>query len=161
MYFASLRCTSPTFVSSVVNTIASLTFVIAVALRLEVLDIRNPRGMAKIIGTLVSLAGVTIMTLYKGHAIVNIWHPLLHIQRNTTIHENWLKGSVLTVASCISWSLFYIMQAFTLKRYPAPLSLTTWMSFIGGAQSAIFTALLPHKSAAWTIGLNIDLWSTI
>lgn len=33
MYFASLRYTSPTFVASMVNTIASLTFVIAVVLR--------------------------------------------------------------------------------------------------------------------------------
>ncbi|XLR00770.1 hypothetical protein HN51_055583 [Arachis hypogaea] len=34
MYFASLRYTSPTFVASIVNVIASLTFIIAVVLRL-------------------------------------------------------------------------------------------------------------------------------
>jgi hypothetical protein len=33
MYFASLKYTSPTFVTSVVNTIASMTFVIAIILR--------------------------------------------------------------------------------------------------------------------------------
>lgn len=33
MYFASLKYTSATFVTSVVNTIPSLTFVIALALR--------------------------------------------------------------------------------------------------------------------------------
>lgn len=33
MYFTSLRYTSPTFVSSMVNTIASMTFVIALCLR--------------------------------------------------------------------------------------------------------------------------------
>lgn len=33
MYFVSMRYTSPTFVASMVNTIASLTFVIAVVLR--------------------------------------------------------------------------------------------------------------------------------
>lgn len=36
MYFASLRYTSPTFVASTVNTIASLTFVIAVVLRYRI-----------------------------------------------------------------------------------------------------------------------------
>ncbi|KAG6668668.1 hypothetical protein I3843_01G179100 [Carya illinoinensis] len=161
MYFASLRYTSPTFVASMVNTIASLTFVIAVVLRLEVLDIRHPRGMAKVLGTLISLAGAMTMTLYKGSLMRNLWQPLIRIQGNAATHENWLKGSLLTVASCITWSIWYIMQAFTLKRYPAQLSLTAWMSFIGGAQSAVFTVIIEHKPAAWTIGFNIDFWSTI
>lgn len=53
------------------------------------------------------------------------------------------------------------MQAITLKRYPAQLSLTTWMSFIGAAQSAVFTVCIEHKRAAWTVGFNIDLWSIL
>ncbi|XP_052188853.1 uncharacterized protein LOC127799143 [Diospyros lotus] len=161
MYFTSLGFTSPTFVASMVNTIASLTFIIAVVLRLEALDLQNPRGIAKVLGTLVSLAGVTIMTLYKGPTLRNIWHPLIHLQGKTTIKEDWLKGSILTVASCITWSIWYIMQAFTLKRYPAQLSLTTWMSFVGAIQSAVFTAFVERKAATWTIGFNIDFWSTI
>uniref|UniRef100_A0A803KSV1 WAT1-related protein n=1 Tax=Chenopodium quinoa TaxID=63459 RepID=A0A803KSV1_CHEQI len=161
MYFASLKYTSPTFVASMINTIASLTFVIAVALKMEVLDIWNPRGAAKVLGTLISLGGVMAMTLYKGSVIKNIWKPLLHIQGSTTTNENRLIGSILTAASCLSWSIWYIMQAFTLKRYPARLSLTTWMSFIGAAQSAIFTACVQRKPAAWAIGFNIDLLSTV
>ncbi|KAF2313959.1 hypothetical protein GH714_020938 [Hevea brasiliensis] len=120
MYFASLRYTSPTFLASMVNTIASLTFIIAVALRLEDLDLGNPRVIAKVVGTLVSLAGVMTMTLYKG--------PIM---------------------------------AFTLKRYPAQLSLTTWMSFVGAAQSAFFTVIVEHRKSAWTMGFNIDFWSTV
>lgn len=161
MYFASLRYTSPTFIASMVNTIASLTFVIAVVIRMEVLDIRNARGMTKVIGTVVSLAGVMTMTLYKGPVIKNLWGALIHIQGNGAIHEDWLKGSILTVASCITWSIWYIMQAITLKKYPAQLSLTTWMSFVGGAQSAVFTAFVQHKPSAWKVGFNIDLWSIL
>ncbi|KAF7807032.1 WAT1-related protein [Senna tora] len=118
MYFASLRYTSPTFVASMVNTIASLTFIIAVALRFEVVDIGHPRGVAKVVGTLVSLGGVMTMTLYKGPLIQNLWHPLLQIHANTTsiaTHENWLKGSILTVASCITWSIWYIMQGIVIS----------------------------------------------
>ncbi|KAL3507668.1 hypothetical protein ACH5RR_033050 [Cinchona calisaya] len=161
MYFASLRFTSPTFLASMVNTIAALTFLLAVILRLEVIDLRNPRGIAKILGTLVSLAGVLTMTLYKGPILKNPWRAIVHLNGNTAIHQNWLKGSVLTVASCITWSIWYIMQAYTLKRYPAQLSLTTWMSFVGAAQSGLYTVIVQHKKAAWTIGFNIDFWSTI
>ncbi|XP_020534235.1 WAT1-related protein At5g07050 isoform X2 [Jatropha curcas] len=162
MYFASLKYTSPTFLASMVNTIASLTFVIAVVLRLESLNLRNLRGIAKVLGTSISLAGVMIMTLYKGPVMKNLWDPIIHIGGKTASNqESWLKGSILTVASCMSWSIWYIMQAFTLKKYPAQLSLTTWMSFVGAAQSAFFTVIVQHKKAAWTIGFNIDFWSAV
>ncbi|KAB5545096.1 hypothetical protein DKX38_013208 [Salix brachista] len=162
MYFVSMRYTSPTFVASMVNTIASLTFLIAVVLRLEFLDLRNPRGIAKVLGTLVSLAGVTTMTLYRGPIMKQLWQPLVHIQGTTgNNQESWLKGSILTVASCITWSIWYIMQAFTVKRYPAQLSLTTWMSFLGAVQSAVFSGIVHHKRAAWTIGFDIDFWSIV
>ncbi|CDO99217.1 unnamed protein product [Coffea canephora] len=162
MYFASLKFTSPTFLASMINTIASVTFVLAVILRLEVIELRNPRGIAKVLGTLVSLAGVMTMTLFKGPILKNLWRPIIHLQGgNTVIQDDWLKGSVLTVSSCITWSIWYIMQAYTLKRYPAQLSLTTWMNFVGAAQSAVFTVIAHHKRADWTIGFNIDFWSTI
>jgi hypothetical protein len=81
--------------------------------RLEYLDAKSARGIAKILGTIVSLAGVTIMTLYKGPAAKTIWHGIGNIQGGT-IQENWLKGALLTVASCILWSIWYIMQVYTV-----------------------------------------------
>lgn len=41
------------------------------------------------------------------------------------------------------------------------MSLTVWMSFIGGAQSAVFAVIVEQKRAAWTFGFNIDFWSII
>ncbi|XP_022930405.1 WAT1-related protein At4g08300-like isoform X1 [Cucurbita pepo subsp. pepo] len=162
MHFASLTYSSPTFVTSSINTIACLTFIIAVMFRMEIVDLKNPRGIAKVVGTLVSLGGVMIMTFYKGPIIRNLWHPFIHIQHKASnLHENWLKGSLLTVSSCISWALSYIMQAFTLKRYPAQLSLSTWMNLVGAAQSGVFAVLTQHKPGVWSVGLNIDLWCII
>nr|AFK38302.1 unknown [Medicago truncatula] len=163
LYFASLKYTSPTFLASMYNTIASLTFIIAVALRFEVIDLRNPRGTAKVLGTLISLAGVMTMTLYKGPIMRNLWGPLIHIQqKSASTHESWLKGSLVTISCCVTTSIGYIMQASTLKRYPAQLSLTTWMCFMGAVQSAVFTIIVEHDNpSAWIIGFNIDLWSIL
>lgn len=140
MYFASLKYTSPTFGTSMVNVVASLTFVIAVALRwgftlrehvslrlmrkrrphehhlisilcrLEALDVRNARGIAKVVGTLISLAGVMTMTLYKGPEVQSWKGAPIHLNRSNSVHENWIKGPILAGASCISWSLWYIRQ---------------------------------------------------
>ncbi|OMP09743.1 Drug/metabolite transporter [Corchorus olitorius] len=109
MYFASLKYTSPTFVASFFNTVPSWTFVIAIILRMEVVDVKNPRGIAKILGTLTSLAGVMTITLYKGPALQSLWGAPIHIKR-LSVHENWVKGSILTVASCITWAFWYILQ---------------------------------------------------
>ena len=79
MYFASLKYTSPTFVTSMVNTVASITFVIAIALRMEIVDLRSARGLAKVAGTAVSFAGVTTMTRYKGAAIASPWRAPVRI----------------------------------------------------------------------------------
>ncbi|RDX61229.1 WAT1-related protein, partial [Mucuna pruriens] len=144
IHSASLKCTYTTFVVAMLNTIPTLTFIIAVTLRLEIFDLRNPRGIAKVFGTMISLAGVLIMTLYKGFIMRNLWRPLIHIPvKSAAINESWLKGSLLT--------------ASTLKRYPVQLSLTTWMCFLGAAESAVFTVIAERNPSGWTIGLNIDL----
>ncbi|EEC74527.1 hypothetical protein OsI_10035 [Oryza sativa Indica Group] len=164
MYFASLMYTSPTFVTSVVNTVASITFVIAIVVRMEIVDVRSIRGLAKIAGTVVSFAGVTTMTLYKGTAISSPWKAPISIHGGGGgggVHESWLKGSFLAVASCICWSIWYILQASSLKRYPAQLSLTAWMCTVGGIQSAVFTAFMQHKPEDWRIGFGLKFWCIV
>lgn len=77
--------------------------------RLEVVEVNNPRGVAKILGTLLSLGGALTMTLYKGHAIPSLQGAPIHITRNS-VHNHWFKGSILTVSSCVLWSLWFITQ---------------------------------------------------
>lgn len=78
---------------------------------MEVVNVKNPRGMAKILGTLISLAGVTTITLYKGPAVQRLSAAIVHINRHSgSVHENWVKGPILTVASCITWAIWYILQ---------------------------------------------------
>jgi len=166
MYFASLKYTSPTFVTSMVNTISSMTFVIAIILRMEIVDAKSLRGLAKIAGTVVSFAGVTTMTLYKGAVIKSLWKSPIHIHSGGgsgggVAHESWVKGSVLAVASCICWSIWYIMQASSLKRYPAQLSLTAWMCTVGGIQSTVFTVFMQHKPEDWLIGFGLKFWCIV
>ncbi|OMP09742.1 Drug/metabolite transporter [Corchorus olitorius] len=162
MYFASLKYTSPAFVASIANIVPSWTFVIAIILRMEIVDVKNPRGIAKILGTLISLAGVMTITLYKGPALQSLWGALIHIKRLSVHEKNWVKGSILTVASCISWAIWYILQATTLKKYPAQVSLATWMNLIGGAESAVFTVFLQHKASAWSIKMfSVNFWTIV
>ncbi|KAL9394912.1 hypothetical protein Peur_014197 [Populus x canadensis] len=109
MYFASLKYTSPTFVAPMNNTVPSMSFIIAIILRLEIVDLRNPRGIAKTVGTLLSLAGVLTITLYKGPEVQSLQGAPIHVRSNHA-QQNWVKGSFLLVSSCFTWSLYFIMQ---------------------------------------------------
>ncbi|KAG8640190.1 hypothetical protein MANES_13G032800v8 [Manihot esculenta] len=150
MYFASLKYTSPTFITSMTNTIPCLTFLLAIILRLEVVDVRNPRGIAKILGTLMALGGALILAFYKGTDMQSSHDAPIHVRSNPA-QQKWIKGSFLLAASCITWSMWAIMQVYTLKKYPAQLSLTAMINFLGGAQSAVFALCTQHKPEAWEL----------
>ncbi|CAD6211573.1 unnamed protein product [Miscanthus lutarioriparius] len=167
MYFSSLKYTSPTFVTSMINTVASITFVIAIVLRMEIVDVKTLRGLAKIAGTMVSLAGATTMSLYRGAAVKRLWRAPIHIHGtgggvdHVVAHESWVKGSLLALASCICWSIWIILQASSIKRYPAKLSLTAWMSMVGGLQSAVFAAFVQRNVEDWLVGFGLNFWCIV
>ncbi|KAF8698799.1 hypothetical protein HU200_035058 [Digitaria exilis] len=169
MYFSSLKYTSPTFVTSMVNAVASITFVIAIILRMEIIDVRNLRGLAKIAGTMVSFAGVATISVYKGAGVKSLWKPPIRIHGSgpVVVHESWVKGSLLAVASCICWSVCFILQvkkwyqASSIKRYPAKLSLTAWMSMVGGMRSAVFAVFMQRNMEDWLIGFGLKFWCVV
>ncbi|EER94681.1 hypothetical protein SORBI_3001G334200 [Sorghum bicolor] len=169
MYFSSLKYTSPTFVTSMINTVASITFVIAIVLRMEIVDVKTLRGLAKIAGTMVSLAGATTMSLYRGAPVKRLWRAPIHIHGggggggvdHVVAHESWVKGSLLALASCICWSIWIILQASSIKRYPAKLSLTAWMSLVGGLQSAVFAAFMQRNVEDWLVGFGLNFWCIV
>lgn len=99
------------YTSYILSLVLKNTFSILILRRLEALDVRNPRGIAKILGTLISLAGVITMTFYKGPAIQSFLGTSKHTTNST--HKSWTKGSILIIASCITWSIWYIMQVET------------------------------------------------
>ncbi|KAJ6920634.1 hypothetical protein NC651_014277 [Populus alba x Populus x berolinensis] len=78
-------------------------------LGLEIVDLRNPRGIAKIVGTVLTLAGVLTITLYKGPEVQSLQGAPIHVRSNHA-QQNWVKGSFLLVSSCFTRSLYFIMQ---------------------------------------------------
>ncbi|CAL4931637.1 unnamed protein product [Urochloa decumbens] len=161
MYFSSLKYTSPTFVTSMINAVASITFVIAIidgdCKRQEPARTRESRRGH---GVVCWGDHHKSISLYKGAAVKEA--PIhIHGSGVAVAHENWVKGSLLAVASCICWSICFILQASSIKRYPAKLSLTAWMSMIGGMQSAVFAAFMQRNLEDWLIGFGLKFWCIV
>lgn len=73
---------------------------------------KEVRSIAKVVGTLVSLSGALLMTLYKGPVIDLIWsrHTSQHGSSGDSSDKHWISGTLLILVGCVAWSCFYVLQ---------------------------------------------------
>ena len=83
---------------------------------MERLGIRTLGGQAKLVGTFLSIGGAMILTFYKGQEI-NLWstninlakHGGDNVSRKHAVVGNQVLGSLLALASCVSFAIWYII----------------------------------------------------
>lgn len=75
---------------------------------------RSLHTQAKIVGTLVTVAGALLMILYEGPVVEFVWTKGRHhhnIASTTSQDEShWLMGTISILFSCFSWASFFILQ---------------------------------------------------
>lgn len=152
-YYAGLKLTSPTFSCAISSMLPAMTFVIAVLCRMEKVNLKKIGSQAKVLGTIVTMGGAILMTLYKGQIVNLIWSN----QISGTYDKEWLKGSILLIFATLAWASFFILQAITMRKYTAPLSLTALVCFMGTLQSMALTFVMEHKTSVWAIGFDMNL----
>ncbi|XP_057970978.1 WAT1-related protein At5g07050-like [Malania oleifera] len=166
LYYAGLKFTSPTFSCAMSNMLPAMTFLMAVLCKMEKVDIRKVRCQAKVVGTVVTVGGAMLMTLYKGDVVNMVWSSHIHpptsyspttVAAAGTTDRDWLKGSILLIIATLAWASFFILQAITMRRYSAQLSLTALVCFTGTLQSIAVTFVMEHTSAVWAIGWDMNL----
>ncbi|KAM7509102.1 hypothetical protein LguiA_019555 [Lonicera macranthoides] len=103
---------SPTLSSVTSNLTPAFTFLLAIIFRMEKLNIRSSSSQAKIMGTLVSISGAIVVTLYNGPSILFTPQPSdsLHLHRSS--QSNWIIGALLLTAQNLLLSIVYVFQGF-------------------------------------------------
>ncbi|AES71310.1 nodulin MtN21/EamA-like transporter family protein [Medicago truncatula] len=112
--FLGMQYTSASFASALMNAVPSVTFVLAVIFRIERVNMKEIRSIAKVIGTLVTFAGALMMILYKGPQIHLFYSP--KTAHNSASHDtqtlkHWVSGTLFLMLGCVAWSSFFILQA--------------------------------------------------
>ncbi|KAK8643259.1 hypothetical protein V6N13_012562 [Hibiscus sabdariffa] len=163
-YYAGLKYTSPTFSCAMSNMLPAMTFIMAVMCRMEKIDVKKVRCQAKIVGTMVTVAGAMLMTLYKGPIVELFWSKNIHPTQsdvNSTSgnsDKDWVKGSILLILATLAWASLFVLQAKALKTYKNhQLSLTSLVCFVGTLQAIVVTFAMEHKASAWQIGWDMNL----
>ncbi|KAJ4964356.1 hypothetical protein NE237_024295 [Protea cynaroides] len=159
LYYVGMNYTSATFASAIFNVLPAITFILAMIFRLEKLKIKKLRSQAKILGTIVTVTGATVMTLYKG-PVLNFVRSQGRNQNKTSsgsTDQHWVTGTIMLLASCSGWAGFFILQSFTLKSYPAELSLTALICLMGTVQGAAVALVMERNFSAWALGWDSRL----
>lgn len=126
------------------------------ASRLEQVHLKRRDGMAKVLGTLASVGGASLITLYKGPTIYKPTTTLqkFHILASLGDHskeKNWTFGCICLIFRCLCWSSWFILQAPLLKKYPARLSVASFTCFFSILQFFAIAALVEQDSKAWRV----------
>ncbi|XVF41058.1 hypothetical protein PTKIN_Ptkin01aG0249400 [Pterospermum kingtungense] len=163
-YYAGLKYTSPTFSCAMSNMLPAMTFIMAVMCRMEKIDVKKVRCQAKIVGTIVTVAGAMLMTLYKGPIVELFWSKNIHPRQtsgtdtSSNTDKDWVKGSILLIFATLSWASLFVLQAKALKTYKNhQLSLTSLVCFVGTLQAIAVTFVMEHKTSVWEIGWDMNL----
>ncbi|KAL6224547.1 hypothetical protein ACLB2K_003402 [Fragaria x ananassa] len=128
-------------------------------LGIEQVHLNRKDGKAKVLGTLASVAGAIVITLYKGPTIygppsdsqyLNQSHSRLSLLGDAK-EKNWTLGCICLIGHCLCWSSWIVLQVPVLKNYPARLSVSSFTCFFGILQCSAIAGIVERESQAWQI----------
>ncbi|BFG35186.1 hypothetical protein CerSpe_214600 [Prunus speciosa] len=166
-YCIALTYTSATLGAASINCLPVGTFFFAVLLRMEKVKIKTAAGIAKVAGLVVCMTGVAVLCFYKGPQLKPFLH--LHLLESHYSHQGqqqahasssghrWIIGCFLLLVSIICWSLWLVLQAQLLVKYPAKLRFTSLQCLSSAAQSFVVAIALERDPSQWNLGWNFNL----
>ncbi|CAN6311445.1 unnamed protein product [Urochloa humidicola] len=162
--YMGVNNTSASFSSALTNILPAITFVNAIILRMERVNIKERHSLAKIAGTAITVGGALLMILFKGPIVNFPWtrHTSLAVSDSGAHNsDHWLIGTFMILLSCFCWSAFFILQSYTLRSYPSELSLTTLICALGATESGAIALVMERDTKAWSIGFDMRLFTAV
>ncbi|RVX10515.1 WAT1-related protein [Vitis vinifera] len=151
--FIGIGYSSPTLASAMTNLIPAFTYVLAIVTRMEKLDLKVKSSRAKCLGTLVSVAGALLITIYKGPGIEFASTTPSMLNHNLLLpRSNWIIGGFLTAAAA-----FMVAVLLVFQRLPAELIVTLISHIFATMQSSLVSLIAERDPSAWRLRLDMEL----
>lgn len=87
------------------------------------LDVKKLWCQAKIAGTVVTVAGAMLMTIYKGPIVELFWTKYMHLQESphangktsskNSSDKDFVKGAILLIFATLAWASLFVLQVHT------------------------------------------------
>ncbi|KAL5793132.1 hypothetical protein ACOSP7_001726 [Xanthoceras sorbifolium] len=159
-----INYSSPTLASAISNLTPAFTFILAIIFRMEKFTFKKQSSQAKVLGTIVSIGGAFVVTLYKGPPITLVSSsPSIPLDQplHSSNSNNWLTAGLLLTAQYILVPLWYIVLAQIMEEYPAELTVVFIYNICVCFLAAIVGLIAERDSIAWRLRPNIALASIL
>ncbi|KAJ3671405.1 hypothetical protein LUZ60_007484 [Juncus effusus] len=163
VFGVGIKYTSSSVASAFTNAVPVVTFGLAVLLRMEVVKLRKPTGIVKVLGIILCLAGVLVLAFYEGPHLKSINPDHLPILQGSSVKHGphskfiWIVGTFLMIIFVTGWSIWIILQEPFLKEYPSKLMFSTLCSSFGTIQSFIVAMIAERDLNKWKLHLDDGL----
>ncbi|KAG6472550.1 hypothetical protein ZIOFF_070016 [Zingiber officinale] len=127
VYYVGLHLISPTVASALGNVIPAFTFLLAIVLRMEKLNLKT-----------VILLGAFVTS------------PMIQLHfESPEKGDAWLKGSALMLFGYFACSVSLVLQASICEIYPAKLTMNAVMCFFAALQSSALSLIFKRNASSW------------
>ncbi|KAJ0252667.1 EamA domain-containing protein [Hirschfeldia incana] len=149
LFLMGLSYTNPTYAAAIQPSIPVFTFLLAVIIGIEKVNLFKIEGLMKVGGTIVCVSGALVMVLFRGPALygdkdAESTPKTVVIDTSERELHGWLVSSFLglgldlwhigvicLIGNCMCMAAFITVQAPVLKKYPAHLSVAAYSYFFG------------------------------
>ncbi|KAL4568399.1 hypothetical protein LXL04_024010 [Taraxacum kok-saghyz] len=115
LLYIGVGYSSPTLASAIGNLTPVNTFLIAVAFRMEKIDIRSSNNRAKLFGTIIAISGAMVFTFYKGPEMLQTISFDSHNGLRLSQGSDWIFGGLILVINGVVGSIWNVLQVLITR----------------------------------------------
>ncbi|KAL8518973.1 hypothetical protein ACS0TY_010068 [Phlomoides rotata] len=152
---AGMNYSSPTLSTALMNLIPAFTFILALVFRMEQVNFTKFPTLAKFLGTIISISGAFIVTLYNGPPLLNstlLPPPHLHV---LSPPQNWVLAGILLACAALAFASCSIFQASIQGMYPVEIMVVAFYCLFVTIQSSVVTLIAERDLNAWRLETKI------